>query len=63
MSLPELLKDVVCIDEDGHKYNQHSILVGKKCAYCMNCGQIIIEYDNKEDFKKLMNPNNIISER
>jgi len=32
----------------------HSILVGKHCAYCMDCGQIIIEYKNNKDFKKLM---------
>lgn len=38
---------------DGH---QHSILVGDNCAYCMDCGKILIEYKNKDDFKKLMNP-------
>ncbi len=39
--------------KDGH---HHSILVGSKCAYCMECGQIIIEYKNKNNFKRLMNP-------
>lgn len=36
----------------------HSVLVGKKCAYCMNCGQILIEYKNKKHFYRLMNPIN-----
>lgn len=46
-----------CFDYETNqvKYN-HSICVGKKVAYCMDCGKIIIEYKNKEDFKKLMNP-------
>ncbi len=39
--------------KDGHT---HSILVGDKCGYCMECGQILIEYKNKNDFKRLMNP-------
>ena len=34
--------------------HNHSILVGKKCAYCMECGQIIAEYKNKKIFMKLM---------
>ena len=46
-------KLVVEKESEGH---QHSILVGKKCAYCMDCGQILIEYKNKEDFNRLMNP-------
>jgi len=41
------------LNVDGH---QHSILVGKKCAYCMDCGKILIEYKNKKDFYRLMNP-------
>lgn len=35
--------------KDGHK---HSILIAKKCAYCMECGQILIEYKHKDEFKK-----------
>ena len=38
-------------DEQGH---QHSLLVGKKCIYCMECGQILLEYKKKDEFKKLM---------
>ncbi len=41
------------LNTNGH---QHSILVGKKCAYCMECGQILIEYKDKKHFYKLMNP-------
>lgn len=36
-------------NENGH---QHSILIGKKCAYCMECGKILLEYKNKNDFYK-----------
>lgn len=36
---------------DGHR---HSICVGEHSAYCMDCGQILIEYKHKKDFKKLM---------
>lgn len=42
-------------DDQGHS---HSICVGKKVAYCMDCGQILIEYKNKKDFYKLINPLN-----
>lgn len=46
-----------CFDyESNRKLNHHSICVGKKCAWCMDCGKIIIWYNKKEDFKKLMNP-------
>lgn len=38
-------------DEQGH---QHSILIGKKCAYCMECGKILIEYKKKDDFYRLL---------
>jgi len=41
------------VTTDGHR---HSILVGEKCAYCMDCGQILLEYKDKKDFKRLMNP-------
>lgn len=51
MSL-ELFEENGCPETGGN----HSVLVGKKCAYCMNCGQILIEYKNKKDFYKLMNP-------
>jgi len=40
-------------DETGH---QHKICVGKRCAWCMDCGQILLEYKRKKDFYKLMNP-------
>ncbi len=40
-------------DENGHS---HKILVGSSCAYCMDCGKILIEYENVNYFKKLMNP-------
>jgi hypothetical protein len=53
----ELFENVVCIDvETKQKMNHHSILVGVTCEYCMNCGKILIEYKNKNDFKRLMNP-------
>ena len=53
----ELFDNVVCINvETKQKSDHHSILVGVTCAYCMNCGKILIEYENKKDFKKLMNP-------
>ncbi len=56
-SITDFMDDVVCINpQTGVEMNHHSILVGKKCAYCMECGQILIEYKDKEDFKKLMNP-------
>ena len=45
--------EILNSDDEGHR---HSILVGKKCAYCMECGKILIEYKNKKDFYKLMNP-------
>jgi hypothetical protein len=45
----EFLKE----DESGHR---HSVMVGKKCAYCGDCGKILVEYKNKDDFKRLMNP-------
>ena len=41
------------LNANGH---QHSVLVGKKCAYCMDCGQILIEYKDKKHFYQLMNP-------
>ena len=41
------------LNSNGH---QHSVLVGKKCAYCMDCGQILLEYKDKKHFYKLMNP-------
>lgn len=34
--------------------NCNSLLVGKKCIYCMECGRIVLEYKRKSDFKKLM---------
>lgn len=40
-------------DQNGHR---HSIMVGEKSAWCMDCGKIVIEYNDNEDFKKLMNP-------
>jgi len=46
-----------CFDPKTKKsLGNHSIAVGKKCAYCMDCGKIIIEFEDKKDFKKLMNP-------
>jgi len=56
--LEEFMGDeVICINPiTGVTMNHHSILVGNKCAYCMECGLILIEYSNKEDFKRLMNP-------
>ena len=35
--------------------NCNSLLVGKKCIYCMECGRIVLEYKEKKDFTKLMN--------
>lgn len=53
----ELFGKVICVDiETKQVLDHHSILVGKKCAYCMNCGKILIEYKNVKDFKRLMNP-------
>ena len=53
----ELFENVVCVDvKTKQKKNHHSILVGITCAYCMDCGKILIEYKNKNDFKRLMNP-------
>ncbi len=37
-----------------------SILVGKHCAYCMDCGQIYLEYSDKIIIKRLMNPGKMI---
>lgn len=52
-----LFTDGVCFDPETKKtYPHHSICVGKKCAYCMDCGKIIIEFNHVNDFKKLMNP-------
>lgn len=31
-------------------------IVGKYCLYCMDCGRIGLEYKNKKDFMKMMNP-------
>lgn len=36
-------------DEQEHK---HCILIGKKMAYCMDCGKILLEYKNKDEFYK-----------
>lgn len=41
---------------ESNTEHQHSILVGKKCAYCMDCGQILLEYSDKKILKQLMNP-------
>lgn len=30
--------------------HKHSICIGKKMAYCMDCGQILLEYKNKKQF-------------
>ncbi len=49
-----LIKSILEPDSNGHK---HSILVGKKCAYCMDCGQILLEYSDKKILIQLMNPN------
>ena len=38
--------------DSGNEGNRHSILVGKKCAYCMDCGKILLEYKNSKDFYK-----------
>jgi hypothetical protein len=35
---------------------EYSVMVGEKCAYCGDCGKILVEYENKDDFKRLMNP-------
>lgn len=56
MSL-EIFKDDNCFDyERNQPLDHHSICVGKKVAYCMDCGKILLEYKKKSDFKKLMNP-------
>ncbi len=53
----DLLDDVVCVNvETGQEFNHHTVMVGKHCAWCMNCGKILIKYDKTEDFKRLMNP-------
>ena len=36
-------------EETDHR---HSICIGKKMAYCMDCGQILLEYKKKDDFYK-----------
>lgn len=36
-------------DEQDHR---HSVLIGKKMAYCMDCGKILLEYKKKDDFYK-----------
>lgn len=43
---------IVTMLEPTSKGHQHSILIGKKCAYCMDCGQILLEYKNKNHFKR-----------
>ena len=55
MSL-ELFKEVCYDVETNQMLDHHSICVGKKCAYCMNCGKILIEYKDKKYFHRLMNP-------
>lgn len=45
MSITTLLEP----DNEGHR---HSLLVGKKCMYCMDCGKIVLEYKKKDDFYK-----------
>jgi len=52
MSEPNIYSELV-LETDGHR---HSICVGNKCAWCMDCGKIVIWYDKKEYFKRLMNP-------
>lgn len=47
-------------ETNGHA---HSILVGKKCCYCMECGQILLEYKNKNDFKKFLKAFEALGER
>lgn len=42
--------------EENRIQPNHSVMVGKRCAWCMDCGKILIFYEKKEDFKKLMNP-------
>lgn len=45
------LKNIIQITPDGDDH-RHSVLVGKKCAYCMDCGKILLEYKHKGDFYK-----------
>lgn len=34
--------------------HNHSILVGKHCAYCMDCGQILLEYNKPYALRKAL---------
>jgi len=35
-------------ENDG--LHTHSVLIGKKMVYCMDCGKILLEYKNKKQF-------------
>ena len=59
MSIDFISDNCYYFEEVYGKYQtkpNHSIMTGKKCAWCMDCGRILIFYDKKDDFKKLMNP-------
>ena len=52
-----LTEESVCYDyETKQVLTHHSLCIGNKCAWCMDCGKIVIWFDKTEDFKRLMNP-------